>query len=101
MKPRWKVSMAALIKRAEWLEKISPSHAKRLWIQMAKLGYKTREPMELPAEEPTVFRDMVDFHIDHLGYSDDDAASVVHLPTETFVSQYRSAHSKLRLVPAG
>ena len=42
LKQYWKVSMAALIKRASDLQVITPSKSKQLWITMGKLGYRVR-----------------------------------------------------------
>ena len=42
LKSRWKVSMGALLVRAVRLGKISERRSRTLWMQMAKLGYKTK-----------------------------------------------------------
>lgn len=71
LKPYWKVSMGALLVRAKTLNKISPSQSQRLWMTMSAAGYRTREPRELdlPAERPSVHRELVEFHLRDLGYS--------------------------------
>ena len=47
LKSRWKVSMAALVKRAETLGCITASQTRYLWIQLSKSGYRLEEPAEL------------------------------------------------------
>lgn len=56
LSPKWKVSMGAMIKRAQNLEMISDEKAQRLWIQRTRLGYNKREPLDeqLPIEQPRV-----------------------------------------------
>ncbi len=68
LKIQWRVSMAALLKRAQSLETISFSQAKNLWMQMSR--YKQREPPELdvPVEAPTLFGEIVGAYQHELGY---------------------------------
>jgi Zn-dependent peptidase ImmA (M78 family) len=100
LKPRWRVSMGALLRAAERLGRITPYRSKTLWIQMARLGYKTREPLEIPLEEPTIIRDIVKTHTSQLGYSDVDLAKVVHLPVDAFQEVFKREVPRLRLLPA-
>ena len=100
LKPRWRVSMACLLMAAERLGRITPYRSKHLWIQMARLGYKTREPLEIPLDEPTVLRDIVKAHTSQLGYSDADVAKVVHLPVDAFQEVFKRETPRLRLLPA-
>lgn len=74
LKRYWKVSMAALLKRAEELGTIQPNQARYLWAQMAKAGYKTREPAELDimGEQPRLLHELVEAHQKELGYSEED-----------------------------
>lgn len=65
LKRYWKVSMAALLKRAQDLEKITPNQARYLWMQMAKLGYRTREPVELDikGEQPSLLKKQIEAYL--------------------------------------
>jgi Zn-dependent peptidase ImmA (M78 family) len=56
LKLYWKVSMAALAVRADRLKLITPYQSKMFWIEMGKLGYRKREPNELPKEHPSLLR---------------------------------------------
>ena len=54
LKPRWKVSIALMLKRAEDLGAIKESHAKNLWMNLARRGWKRKEPFDdsIPIELP-------------------------------------------------
>jgi Zn-dependent peptidase ImmA (M78 family)/transcriptional regulator with XRE-family HTH domain len=88
LKMHWKVSMQALLYRAGALQTITPRHARTLWMQMSKLGYRTREPAELdfPMETPTLFNEIVDFYSHDLGYSASELAKSLLL-TENELDQ--------------
>ena len=54
LKTEWGISMQAILQRAKKLGKISDSYHRFLWIQIAKCGYRVREPFEdvIPDETP-------------------------------------------------
>ena len=62
LKPYWKVSMQALLSRAKDLGQITPRKTRTLWMQLSKLGYRTREPVELdlPPELPSLFPKIIE-----------------------------------------
>lgn len=85
LKRRWRVSMGALLKRAETLGRIQPRRARYLWMTMSKMGYRTREPAEadIAPEIPHTLKDIVDAHVRQLGYSAEELAYLVALmPSE-------------------
>jgi hypothetical protein len=43
-------------------------------MRMGKLGYRKREPIELPRKEPSLFRELLQFHTDDLGYDQAERA---------------------------
>lgn len=69
LSPKWKVSIAAMIKRATNLELISEEKAHRLWIQISKLGYRKKEPLdsELPIEEPRILLRSMELYLNTSG----------------------------------
>ena len=71
LKRYWKVSMAALIRRAFHLNALTPSQYQRLFIELSRAGYRLREPEELdpPVERPTLIPQLADFYMDELHYS--------------------------------
>jgi Zn-dependent peptidase ImmA (M78 family) len=90
LKTHWKVSMAALAVRADRLQLITPYQAKMFWIEMSKLGYRKREPVELAPERPKLLGDMILYHRRELGYSTGDMAQVLCLTETDFMSMYGS-----------
>jgi Zn-dependent peptidase ImmA (M78 family)/DNA-binding XRE family transcriptional regulator len=78
LKPVWRVSMAALLFRAQELECITPRAARFLWMRMGKLGYRRREPIafDLSPEPPKILSEMMEFYQQDLGYS---VANVAHM----------------------
>jgi len=59
LKVRWGVSMAALIRRARDLGAISDYRYKELNIELSKAGWRSREPVEVPPERPSLLREVV------------------------------------------
>jgi Zn-dependent peptidase ImmA (M78 family) len=54
LKARWKVSIAAMIKRAANLELMKPEQEQRLWTNLTRRGWKKEEPLDdvLEPEQP-------------------------------------------------
>jgi Zn-dependent peptidase ImmA (M78 family)/transcriptional regulator with XRE-family HTH domain len=75
LKPYWKVSMAALAKRAYDLEAITDRQYRRLMMRLSQLGYRLREPIDIAPEEPNVFRELLDLHYKALGFTRSQLAS--------------------------
>jgi Zn-dependent peptidase ImmA (M78 family)/transcriptional regulator with XRE-family HTH domain len=69
MKPYWKVSMAAILRRSFDIGKITVSTYRKLNTQISKYGLKLNEPAPIPNEEPEVIRDIIDVHRKDHGYS--------------------------------
>lgn len=68
LKARWKVSLAALIRRARDLELLSEDTYKRGNVARNKFGWRTNEPNEPPAEVPSILTQSVDL-LTKEGYS--------------------------------
>lgn len=89
LKPYWKVSMAALLKRATDLGTITERRARILWMQMGKLGIRHREPIELdiPQEIPELQKEIVSVYSNEMGYSLLELSSMLTL-SEDDVCRY-------------
>lgn len=98
LKPYWKVSMAALLKRARDLGEITPRHAKTLWIQLGKAGYRMREPIELaiPVEKPTLLQEIIGVYSSEMDYTFPDLAKLFRLHEHEVCHVYFGADSKLQ-----
>jgi Zn-dependent peptidase ImmA (M78 family)/transcriptional regulator with XRE-family HTH domain len=65
LKPKWKVSIAMMIKRASELELVSPEQAKRLWIAYTRRKWRNAEPLddELEIEYPKLMKRSIELLI--------------------------------------
>lgn len=106
LKLRWRVSMQALLMRAEQLGKVTPRYARYLWMQIGKAGFRTHEPAEadIPREVPTLLAEIVDLYRHTLGYSASDIAELVAVNPHELESGYgvsltaREARARLKSV---
>jgi Zn-dependent peptidase ImmA (M78 family)/DNA-binding XRE family transcriptional regulator len=98
LKPYWKVSIAALIRRARDLGKVTDRHYRSLFEELSKLGYRIAEPVMIPHEEPSVFNDLIKFHVRENGYSNEQLSEVLNLHVDELVSSYVKDERKLFLV---
>ncbi len=67
----WGVSMAAIIKRAYDLRTITRATYRRMFTALNIKGMRTREPLEVPFEQPEVFDRLIEVH--RVEYEMDDA----------------------------
>jgi Zn-dependent peptidase ImmA (M78 family)/transcriptional regulator with XRE-family HTH domain len=80
LKPEWRVSMQALLYRAQSLGLIEQQRAAWLWRKFAMDRIKLREPasLDFAPEIPGVVSRMVRLHLDTFGYSSANLAKIVH-----------------------
>ncbi len=90
LKRYWRVSMAAILKRAEDIGTITANQARYLWQQMGRAGYRTREPVELDVdgEQPALLQELVRIHQRELGYSRKDMHYLLALNDEELDAIY-------------
>lgn len=102
LKKYWKVSMGAILMKAKQIGVISDRQYSKLWTEMGKSGYRTKEPIELeiPEEKPTIITELIDIHLNELGYSPKQLADMVNHKQEEFNSLYIPAPKGLKLVRA-
>ncbi len=101
LKPYWKVSMGALLKRAGDLDTIGSQQRRYLWMRFSKAGYRLREPEEIdiPVEQPKLIHQILDMHTDKLGYTYSDLGNLLHCYEDEVAMLYRGHRpSPLRLV---
>jgi Zn-dependent peptidase ImmA (M78 family)/plasmid maintenance system antidote protein VapI len=100
LKPRWKVSMQALLVRAKQLETVSERQYRYLWMNMGKHGYRMAEPSEIavPVEEPSLPRQLVDTHLRALGYSHGDLEHITALREREIRDNFFLAQARMRVV---
>uniref|UniRef100_A0A6M3JR57 Putative peptidase n=1 Tax=viral metagenome TaxID=1070528 RepID=A0A6M3JR57_9ZZZZ len=100
LKPYWKVSMAALLKRALDLRTITPRHGRTLWMHLSKAGYKVREPMEIdiPEETPALLKEIIQVHTVDMGYSSQELAKKLNLFEKELQDTYFDRESHIQLL---
>jgi Zn-dependent peptidase ImmA (M78 family)/transcriptional regulator with XRE-family HTH domain len=101
LKLYWKVSMAAVLQRASMTGTISRDDATVLWRRLSKAGYRKMEPyeLELPAEEPTLLRHIVEMHRTTLAYGYEQLMELLVLHESDFREVYAPTEARLRVVP--
>ena len=100
LKSYWKMSMAALLKRAEQLGTITQRQAKRFWLHMSKAGYRMREPAEVdvPWEEPSLYEELIDVYRKDHRYEVAEFARTVTLHDHEAAHIYYHSQPRLRVV---
>jgi Zn-dependent peptidase ImmA (M78 family)/transcriptional regulator with XRE-family HTH domain len=98
MKPYWRVAMSALLYRASELGTIDDRRKSYLWFLMGKSGYRTHEPVEIPPEDPTLLRELIDFHRRSLNYGEKELDKVLLEPGAFAGLRNRSTPTNLRIV---
>jgi Zn-dependent peptidase ImmA (M78 family)/DNA-binding XRE family transcriptional regulator len=87
VKAYWRVSIKSLIKRAHDLRLITDHYYKVLNIQYNK-SFKEGEPVDIPQEEATLLKRMVNYHREKLGYSVQDLASLLYMQEDYVRAAY-------------
>lgn len=105
LKRVWRVSMAALLKRARDLRAISVKRATAIWKQMSALGFRKREPAELDLapEQPRLLREMLKYHTQQLEMSASELMRLFTLFEPDYTKYYvtnDARPSMLRLISA-
>ena len=91
LKARWGVSMQALIMRALALNLITVRQTKRLFMMLSAKGWRTAEPVSIPAEKPRRLRKLAEA-IYGPAPEIQELASLVHAPAK-LVRQIVDCHA--------
>lgn len=98
LKPYWKVSMAALARRAYDLDKITNRQYRYLFEQLSKLGYRISEPIVIPVEKPTLLKRIIELHQTDGDYSISDLSELALALEEEFLLEYLFDDRPLRVI---
>lgn len=94
LKMSWRLSIKALIVRAERTGAIDYEAARRLYKQYSAKGYNTDEPYPLSPEPPTLVSAAIDVHLRDHGYTVDELArGVTYLFQEEFSTEMLGGRS--------
>jgi len=88
LKPYWRVSMQALIRRAYDLGKISKRQYSRLFTQLSRLGYRINEPVDISPEEPETYRRLIDVHLHDFEYTVGDLSRLLYISPSELDEKY-------------
>jgi Zn-dependent peptidase ImmA (M78 family) len=96
LKPEWRVSMQALLRRAKDLGYADANQYRYLMQRISQRGWRLREPPELdfPAETPTVISSILKAHLQDLGYTMADLIGFVPLYEREFIHLYGDVGAK-------
>lgn len=98
LKSHWKVSMAAIIRWARTLRKISEDQYEYLFKQMARNGYRLCEPVPIPPEEPALLPEMISVSRRASGKSISDLSEYLGMNEIDFKSIFLKHNGEIRLV---
>ncbi len=100
LKLYWRVSMQALLYRAEALGAIKERYARYLWMEMGRAGYRINEPHQnqIPFEAPGLLGELIALHLGELGYSQDELAQVLAMSRSDFEKSYLALPGHLRVI---
>ncbi len=82
LKPRWKTSIAMMIRRARDAGFLSPQAERGLWVNYARRGWRRGEPFDdvLEVEEPRLLRSSFDLLLSNGLQTSSDVVSALDLP---------------------
>jgi Zn-dependent peptidase ImmA (M78 family) len=84
LKAHWRITMKAVIKRAQVIGAIEPGAATRLYKQHSARGYNTAEPYPVAAEPPTLPARAIGVHLRDHDYSRAELAQALMLSPSEF-----------------
>jgi Zn-dependent peptidase ImmA (M78 family) len=88
LKPHWRVAMSALLRRAGDLGTITPRTKQYLWTQMGMRGFRKHEPIEIPPEEPTLLKELLQVHGTRLGHDLPQLAKIMRVRESELMTEY-------------
>jgi len=96
----WKVSMAAILYKAQKLNLVKENTARYLWTQFRKLNYHIQEPIELevPVEKPTLVKEIIELYLNDLEYSKAELADLLCISLEDLEDFYFQSKVKFKVI---
>ena len=99
LKAYWKVSMQAiLVKAYKHLNAITKNQYHYLYKQIVFLGYKINEPVFIAREEATSIKEIINLHLNGLGYTKSELSTLLHSIEKEFDELYINNGRNLKLV---
>ncbi len=98
LKQVWRVSIAALIRRARDLNQIPESTYRRLFTRLSATGQRTNEPWAIPMERPSLFERLLEFHKSNLDLNENDLNEMLFTDSLGPIERPAGRKSRLRIV---
>jgi Zn-dependent peptidase ImmA (M78 family)/transcriptional regulator with XRE-family HTH domain len=99
LKQHWGVSMQTIMRRAFDLGLMSERQRRYMYVQLAREGVsRTSEPDIVPREEGTLFKEVLEFHVSDLGYSERQLRKILYLDMNELKSLSADPGPALRVV---
>ena len=95
LKRYWKTSMQAILYWAAILNVVTQNQAKYLWGQFSSLRIKMKEPIDIPVESPTLFKEITTGFIKHLGYTKEELSNTLSISLKDLDTFYFIEEKKL------
>jgi Zn-dependent peptidase ImmA (M78 family)/transcriptional regulator with XRE-family HTH domain len=89
LKPYWKVSIQALIRRAYDLKKINERKYRGMFADLSARGFRVNEPNRLPVEQPVLIDELISIHYDRMGFDDITMCRLLISCVRDYESQFR------------
>lgn len=97
LKRIWKVSMQSIITRIQKTDIANKNHCRYLWSQIVYKGWKKKEPIEIPKENPTLLNRMINMFMNELNYSKEDISNMFCINLPELEERYFTQKNKLRV----
>jgi Zn-dependent peptidase ImmA (M78 family)/transcriptional regulator with XRE-family HTH domain len=96
IKLHWRVSLSAVVKRADTLRVISERQTRSLWQMLNARGFRDTEPFPIEPEQPTLLRAAINLHQHEHRYSSGELAAVAMVAEDEFTSLFPVAEGGQR-----
>ncbi|MCM0622049.1 helix-turn-helix domain-containing protein [Nocardioides bruguierae] len=87
LKRKWGASMAALVRKARDVGTITENEYKKLNIELSTAGYRLKEPVDLPLEQPSLMMQRLRSRLEN-GATVEDLARLTHMLPNKFHTAY-------------
>lgn len=94
LKRYWKVSMQSILMKASRIGAITENQSQYLWKQISALGYRKKEPYDIQPDNISLLKELIEVHVNDMGYSNEAIANLLYLTKENFEYAYLGATIK-------
>lgn len=98
LKPKWKVSIQALLHRAFDLRKITERKYRSLTVEFNKMGYKMKEPLPIAIEQPSLIKELLEIHMSAYNYTIAELSQLVTMSEWELQTLYLMQKPEFRII---